>query len=65
MDRPKFVIVGGGLGGALAACYLGKAGYSVEVYELRDDLRKADVGRGRSINPRSRIAGCVRWSLSA
>ncbi len=50
MDHPRFVIVGGGLAGALTACYLGKAGYEVDVYEMRDDLRVAEVGGGRSIN---------------
>ena len=49
-DHPKFVIVGGGLGGALAACYLGQAGYEVDVYEVRGDLRTGAVGGGRSIN---------------
>lgn len=46
----KFVIVGGGLGGALMAVYLGRAGYDVEVYELRADLRTTEVAGGRSIN---------------
>ncbi len=46
----KFVIVGGGLGGALMAVYLGRAGYDVEVHELRADLRTSEVAGGRSIN---------------
>ncbi len=51
MQQPaKFVIVGGGLGGALLAVYLGKAGYAVEVYEMRDDPRMAGPVGGRSIN---------------
>jgi kynurenine 3-monooxygenase len=50
MDRPRFVVVGGGLAGALAACYLGKAGYEVDVFEMRDDLRVSEIGGGRSIN---------------
>ncbi len=49
-NRSHFVIVGGGLGGALLACYLGKAGYETHVFEMRDDLRRAEVGGGRSIN---------------
>ncbi len=49
-DRPTFVIVGGGLGGALLACYLGKAGHATRVYEMRDDLRGSEAGGGRSIN---------------
>lgn len=32
------------------ACYLGKAGYDVEVYELRDDLRVGTIPGGKSIN---------------
>lgn len=43
-------MVGGGLGGALMAVYLGKAGYPVDVYEMRGDLRTAELARGRSIN---------------
>lgn len=46
----KFVIAGAGLAGALMANYLGKAGYHVELYEKRPDLRKADISAGRSIN---------------
>jgi len=49
-ESPKFVIVGGGPGGALAANYLGRAGYPVEVYEMRDDLRTSEAPGGRSIN---------------
>ena len=44
------MIVGGGLGGALMAVYLGKAGYDVEVYEMRGDLRSGKIPGGRSIN---------------
>lgn len=48
--NPRFIIVGGGLGGALLACYLGRAGYAVDVYELRGDMRVAGYSGGRSIN---------------
>ncbi len=46
----KFTIVGGGLGGALMAVYLGQAGYDVEVYEMRADMRGGNIPGGRSIN---------------
>ena len=49
-DQPKFVVVGGGLGGALLAAYLGQAGYEVDLYEMRGDLRSENVDAGRSIN---------------
>jgi len=50
MADSNFVIVGGGLGGSLLACFLGKAGYKTEVYEMRDDLRTTELAGGRSIN---------------
>ena len=46
----KFVVVGAGLGGALMAGYLARAGNRVEVYELRDDPRVEGAAGGRSIN---------------
>ncbi len=49
-DNPRFMIVGGGLAGALMANYLGKAGREVAVYEKRPDLRTAKIVTGRSIN---------------
>ena len=49
-ENPKFTIVGGGLGGSLLANYLGRAGYDVEVYEMRPDIRAHGAAGGRSIN---------------
>lgn len=46
----KVVIVGAGLCGSLLGCYLVNRGFSVEIFEKRADLRKADAERGRSIN---------------
>jgi kynurenine 3-monooxygenase len=43
-------IVGAGLGGALMAVFLGRAGHRVKVYDRRADPRKGGLGRGRSIN---------------
>jgi len=49
-EKPRFSIVGAGLAGALMACYLGKAGYRVDVYEKRSDPRSQDQTGGKSIN---------------
>jgi kynurenine 3-monooxygenase len=49
-QSPRFTIVGAGLGGTLLACYLGKAGYLVDVYEKRPDPRIHGAEGGRSIN---------------
>jgi kynurenine 3-monooxygenase len=50
VDKPEFTIVGAGLAGALMACYLGRAGRRVDVYERRPDPRGHGQERGRSIN---------------
>ncbi len=49
-DTRDTVVVGAGLAGALLACYLGRAGRRVAVYEKRPDPRLASTERGRSIN---------------
>ncbi len=50
MANSRISIVGSGLAGTLMACYLGRAGHAVDLYEKRADPR-LDVGeRGRSIN---------------
>ncbi|KAJ2773451.1 kynurenine 3-monooxygenase, mitochondrial precursor [Coemansia nantahalensis] len=49
----RAVIVGGGLVGSLAACYLAKRGWRVDLYEKRPDSRKPDnrdSAEHRSIN---------------
>ncbi|XP_034041456.1 kynurenine 3-monooxygenase [Thalassophryne amazonica] len=43
-------VVGGGLVGALNACFFAKRGFEVEVFESREDIRKAKIVSGRSIN---------------
>jgi len=43
-------IVGAGLVGSLWAVYLSKAGYKVNIFERRSDIRKADISAGKSIN---------------
>lgn len=44
------IIVGAGLVGSLWAIYLSKAGYKVDVFERRADMRKANISAGKSIN---------------
>jgi kynurenine 3-monooxygenase len=43
-------VVGAGLVGCLAACFLARRGYQVTVYERRADPRATAAERGRSIN---------------
>lgn len=43
-------IVGAGLVGSLWSVFLSKAGYKVNIVEMRDDLRKQDISAGKSIN---------------
>src|SRR5262245_40032573 len=56
-DTPQFTIVGAGLAGTLMACYLGKAGFRVDVYERRPDPRMHEPLAGRSINLAISIRG--------
>ena len=46
----RIAVVGAGLVGSLLACYLGRRGYTVDVYERRPDPRATAAERGRSIN---------------
>ncbi|XP_074950325.1 kynurenine 3-monooxygenase isoform X6 [Phalacrocorax aristotelis] len=46
----RVAIVGGGLVGALNACFFARRGFHVDVYEAREDIRVASFARGRSIN---------------
>ena len=43
-------IVGAGPVGSLLALTLARLGHSIDVYERRPDMRRVDVGAGRSIN---------------
>uniref|UniRef100_A0A096LYC7 Kynurenine 3-monooxygenase n=1 Tax=Poecilia formosa TaxID=48698 RepID=A0A096LYC7_POEFO len=49
-DKKVVAVVGAGLVGALNACFFAKRGFEVEVFETREDIRKAKVVKGRSIN---------------
>lgn len=46
----KVTIVGAGLVGSLLSIYLAKRGYKVNVFERRQDMRKALMSAGKSIN---------------
>ncbi|XP_076460319.1 kynurenine 3-monooxygenase-like [Babylonia areolata] len=46
----RVAVCGGGLVGALNACFLARRGFTVELFEMRPDIRKQEVVRGRSIN---------------
>ena len=46
----EFVIAGAGLAGSLLAIFLSKKNYAVSVFERSNDMRKASVTAGRSIN---------------
>ncbi|MFF5055864.1 FAD-dependent oxidoreductase [Micromonospora sp. NPDC000663] len=49
--RPdEIAIIGAGLAGCLAACFLARRGYPVALYERRPDPRTGTAERGRSIN---------------
>jgi kynurenine 3-monooxygenase len=44
------IIIGAGLVGSLWAVYLNKAGYKVDLFERRSDMRLAKISAGKSIN---------------
>src|SRR5260370_1446847 len=48
-ERPEFTIVGAGLAGALMACYLGKAGRRVDLYDRRPDPRAGAPDQGEAV----------------
>jgi kynurenine 3-monooxygenase len=49
-QQPPVIVVGAGLAGAATACYLGRDGRRVDVYEKRSDPRLGGRDNGRSIN---------------
>lgn len=46
----KLVVVGAGLCGTMLAIRLAQRGYTVALYERREDMRKTGIAEGRSIN---------------
>ena len=48
--QKNITVVGAGLVGSLVSIYLAKRGYKVDIYERRQDMRKADFVAGRYIN---------------
>uniref|UniRef100_W8AKN7 Kynurenine 3-monooxygenase n=1 Tax=Ceratitis capitata TaxID=7213 RepID=W8AKN7_CERCA len=46
----KVAIIGGGLVGSLAALSFARRGHEVHLYEYREDIRRAELVQGRSIN---------------
>ncbi len=48
--KPVITVVGGGLVGSLLSLIMARNGFSVEMFERRADLRKHEIGAGRSIN---------------
>ncbi len=50
MKQKNAIIVGAGLVGSLWAIYLLRAGYKINIYERREDIRKTDISAGKSIN---------------
>ncbi|WP_196140118.1 NAD(P)/FAD-dependent oxidoreductase [Aliikangiella sp. G2MR2-5] len=50
MSDKKITLIGAGLVGSLAAVFLAKRGFEVEVFERRSDMRKENISAGRSIN---------------
>ncbi|XP_075212519.1 kynurenine 3-monooxygenase cn [Lycorma delicatula] len=49
-DRLNIALIGAGLVGSLAACFIGQRGHNVNVYEYRKDIRRTDLVKGKSIN---------------
>jgi kynurenine 3-monooxygenase len=46
----SITIIGAGLAGSLLSVYLAQKGFPVDIFERRPDMRKEDIGGGRSIN---------------
>ncbi len=49
-ENVEIAVVGAGLVGSLAAIYMAKRGFEVDVFERRPDMRNEEIEAGRSIN---------------
>ena len=49
-SNDHIILLGAGLVGSLLAVILAKKGFRVSIYERRPDMRKSELGGGRSIN---------------
>ena len=47
---PQVTLIGAGLAGSLLSLYLARRGFAVDICERRPDMRKGQIGGGRSIN---------------
>ncbi len=61
-DNGPIVVVGGGQVGTLLTIYLARQGHRVTLYESRPDLRRTEIGAGRSINLALATRGIVALS---
>lgn len=50
IQEKKVIIIGAGMAGCFMAYLLGQKGYSIDVFEYRDDVRKKPYESGRSFN---------------
>ena len=57
MDKKTITLIGAGLAGPLMATYLAQQGFTVEIFERRNDMRTVKLSSGRSINLALSIRG--------
>ena len=60
MNKEKFTLIGAGLAGPLLATYLAKRGYSVEMFERRQDMRKESIQQDGLLTWRYQFAVTMR-----
>src|SRR5262245_20490228 len=55
-------IIGAGLAGTVMAMFLARRGWKVNVYEMRQDIRKQGIHSGRSINMTLSVRGLTAFA---